>query len=172
MEQVKTKLRDKIKEFNFKVCLTAIFFLIFMVVAGTTYAAYHHEGERDSGNFLEVYYDKAGTKLDHCALCHSGGSYTSSTGKPATLGSCQWCHYTTDYGRQNANIEQTINSYGKDYKNNGRSASAISRIDLMDSDQDGSTNRDEILANSFPGNDNDIPSLKMAPSKVYTRIQL
>ncbi|MBF0388673.1 MAG: hypothetical protein HQK71_01070 [Desulfamplus sp.] len=172
MEQVKTKLRDKIKEFNFKVCLTAIFFLIFMVVAGTTYAAYHHEGERDSGNFLEVYYDKAGTKLDHCALCHSGGSYTSSTGKPATLGSCQWCHYTTDYGKQNANIEQTINSYGKDYKNNGRSASAISRIDLMDSDQDGSTNRDEILANSFPGNDKDIPSLKMAPSKVYTRIQL
>ncbi len=169
MQQKKTALKPTL----FKSLVTAIFFLIFtMIATNSSDAAYHHEGERDSGNFLQIYYDKAGTKLDHCGLCHTGGSYTSSTGKPATLGSCQWCHYTTDYGRQNDKIEQTINTYGKAYKNNGRNADAITRIDSLDSDGDNSTNRDEILANSFPGNDKDTPSLTMASSKIYTKSQL
>lgn len=154
--------------------LTALFVFLLLTL-GTSlnvFAAYHHEGEYDTAKFLAAYPDKAGSKLDHCALCHSGGSYINSTGKSVTMGSCQWCHYTTDYGRQNNNIDQTMNPYGKAYKDNGRSESAISRIDDMDSDGDSSTNKDEILANSFPGNDKDTPFLTMAPYKVYTKSEL
>ncbi len=32
------------------------------------WCAYHHEGEKDAEKFLTVYPNKAGTKLDHCAL--------------------------------------------------------------------------------------------------------
>ncbi len=164
--------KESFKDLHFKGFIATTIFLFSMIVAVTVFAAYHHEGERDSGNFLEVYYDKAGSKLDHCGLCHSGGSYTNSSGQSVTMGSCQWCHYVTDYGRQNSNIDQTMNSYGKAYKDNGRSAAAISRIDLFDSDGDNSINRDEILANSFPGNEKDTPFLTMAPSKVYSKAQL
>lgn len=146
----------------------------FLLLIGTTsvYGAYHHEGEHDSVNFLTAYPDKAGTKLDHCALCHSGGSYTKSTGQEVALGSCQWCHHITDYGRDNGNIDQTINSYGKAYQDNGRNQSAISRIDAGDSDEDGFTNQEEITAGTFPGNADDTPELKMAPSKIYTKSDL
>lgn len=152
--------------------LAIVFSFLLIMGVNSAHAAYHHEGEHDAGNFLGVYPDKAGSKLDHCALCHSGGSYTKSSGKEVSLGSCQWCHYTTDYGRNNGNIEQTINSYGKAYHDNGRNQSAVSRIDAMDSDNDGSTNQEEILANSFPGNAQDTPFLNMAPSKIYTRSDL
>jgi len=90
--------------------LAILFSLIFFLVTGATgYAAYHHEGENDANNFLTAYPDKAGTKLDHCALCHSGGSYTKSSGKEVSLGSCQWCHYTTSYGKENSNVDQCLN---------------------------------------------------------------
>ncbi len=172
MQRIKRTLNNIVQTTHLKHLFAITLFSIFIMSGVIAYAAYHHEGERDSGSFLEVYYDKAGTKLDHCALCHSGGSYTNSSGQSVTMGSCQWCHYVTDYGRQNGNIDQTINNYGKAYKDNGRNASAISRIDNLDSDGDNSTNRDEILANSFPGNANDTPALKMAPSKVYSKNQL
>ena len=67
---------------------TNAFFMavVFCCIAGTALvasAAYHHAGsaDTDAGNFLRVYPDKAGTKLDNCATCHGGGVYTSSSGK-------------------------------------------------------------------------------------------
>ncbi len=36
---------------------------------------YHHGGESDSPKFLAVYPDKAGSKLDSCSSCHTGGLY-------------------------------------------------------------------------------------------------
>ena len=55
---------------------------IFMVMltVSLVLSAYHHEGEYDSQRFVAQYPDKAGTKLDHCALCHTGGKYEK---KPA-----------------------------------------------------------------------------------------
>ena len=53
-----------------------IFLILLAVVAllvtgpGSGWSAYHHEGEDDSAKFLSVYPEKAGSKLDHCALCH------------------------------------------------------------------------------------------------------
>jgi hypothetical protein len=144
--------------------------LFSLLPAATAFAAYHHEGERDANKFLSVYPEKAGSKLDHCALCHSGGAYESK-GSLVSLGSCQWCHYSYGYDGS-GNIEDTMNAYGKDYKAFGRNADAVRAIETLDSDEDGYTNLEEITANSFPGNAGDDPSLQSAPYRVYTRRQL
>jgi hypothetical protein len=144
---------------------------IIAVSASLVEAAYHHEGERDSEKFLAAYPDKAGTKLDHCALCHSGGQYESRPGRWVTLGSCQWCHYT--YGYDGAGeISESMNDYGKAYKAAGRNAEAISAIDDDDSDGDGYSNEDEIQANRYPGDPDDDPSKVPAPYRIYTKAQL
>jgi hypothetical protein len=133
-------------------------------------AAYHHMGEMDSPNFLSAYPDKAGTKLDNCALCHRGGTYVSG-GKPTTLGSCQWCHYKYGYDAS-GNIDDTLNQYGKDYRDHGRNTAAFGAIDFMDSDGDGYPNKAEVDATTYPGDGNDDPSKIPAPAAVYTKAQL
>lgn len=141
-----------------------------ILTAATAFAAYHHEGEKDADKFLTAYPAAAGTKLDHCALCHSGGEYENK-GKMVSLGSCQWCHYS--YGYDGAgDIETTINAYGADYKTNGRNATAVSAINPLDSDGDGYANEAEIAAGTFPGNAEDHPGLTVAPHRIYTRAQL
>ena len=129
------------------ILMGVLFLIVVMVSPG--FAAYHHEGENDSDKFISVYPDKAGTKLDHCALCHSGGQYTNSKGKLVSLGSCQWCHYSYGYdGLAGGSILDTLNTYGKNYHGNGRNAVAISNIENLDSDADGYTNIQEINANT------------------------
>lgn len=145
--------------------------LLVILTATAVYSAYHHEGEMDSPNFLAVYPDKAGTKLDHCALCHAGGKYESKPGKWVTLGSCQWCHYSYGYDAS-GDIQDTLNDYGKDYLNNGRSQAALLAIEALDSDGDGYTNIEEINAERYPGNADDDPGKVPAPSKVYTKADL
>lgn len=150
-----------------------LFFALSIIVASAViaFAAYHHEGERDAEKFLTAYPDAAGTKLDHCALCHSGGQYENKKGEMVALGSCLWCHDT--YGYDGAGeIEDTINVYGTDYKAAGRNATAVTSINTLDSDGDGYTNGEEIAAGTFPGNPDDYPGLTPAPSKVYTKSQL
>ena len=145
--------------------------VVLILSAAIAMAAYHHEGEKDAQKFLEAYADKAGTKLDNCNLCHSGGSYMNSKGKEVQLGSCQWCHQT--YGYDGAgSIQDTMNAYGVAYKENGRNAQAVAAIDDTDSDNDGYTNAQEIAANAMPGSADDYPGLKEAPYRVYTRAQL
>jgi hypothetical protein len=146
--------------------------LILCLVATAAWGAYHHEGEQDAAKFLEVYPDKAGSKLDHCALCHTGGSYHDDyKDRDVVLGSCQWCHYKYGYD-ESGNIVDTLNPYGLAYLTAGRDAEAITAIDSLDSDADGYTNAVEIAANRFPGNDADDPSKTVAPAHVYTKAQL
>jgi hypothetical protein len=150
--------------------LMSVLFLI-MVIASPGFAAYHHEGENDSDKFISVYPDKAGTKLDHCALCHSGGQYTNNKGKLVSLGSCQWCHYSYGYDAS-GNILSTMNAYGKAYHDNGRNVAAIRAIENIDSDEDGYSNIQEIDAARYPGNDADDPGKITAPFRIYTKAQL
>jgi len=137
------------------------------------YAAYNHEGDKDSANFREAYPGQVGTKLDSCTLCHAGGSYQSGK-KTVTLGSCQWCHYKTDYGANSseANLLATLNSYGLAYKdkwqNLGRTAEALRAIKDLDSDGDGYANLIEISAGTYPGDATDDPSKVPAPSRVFS----
>lgn len=150
------------------VLLVGCVFILFSLNIG--FSAYHHMGEIDSGIFLSVYPNKAGTKLDSCTLCHSGGSYTSD-GKTTTLGSCQWCHYKYGYDAS-GNIDDTLNSYGMAYRNAGRNVAAVQAIDNLDSDGDGYLNKVEIAAIRYPGDPNDDPNKVPAPYQVYTRKEL
>lgn len=143
--------------------MTAVSFFVF---AFAGYAAYHHMGEDDTGNFLSVYPDKAGTKLDNCSLCHSGGV----KGK-IEMGSCQWCHYKYGYDAS-GEIKDTLNPYGKAYMTGGSSAAAVGAIASLDSDGDGYSNEEEIAANRYPGDAKDDPTKIVAPSRVYTIEQL
>ncbi|HTZ41156.1 MAG TPA: GEGP motif-containing diheme protein [Syntrophales bacterium] len=142
--------------------------MCFFALSG--YGAYPHEGDIDSAVLLAAFPKTAGTKLDSCTVCHRSGSYVSE-GKTTTLGSCQWCHYRTDYGKS-GNIRDTLNSYGLDYLNNGRDAKAIKAIQGLDSDGDGYSNGREIAALRYPGDPKDDPTKVAAPSKVFTRGQL
>jgi hypothetical protein len=147
--------------------------LLGVLILGLTsggFAAYHHMGEMDSGIFLGAYAEKAGTKLDSCTLCHSGGSYVQN-GKTVTLGSCQWCHYKYGYDAS-GEIEDTLNSYGKAYNTNGRSLSALKSIENLDSDGDGYSNKIEIDALRFPGDASDDPNKVPAPYQVFSRADL
>lgn len=146
--------------------ITGLISLSLILTWTLAYAAYHHEGEADADKFLTAYPAKAGTKLDNCSLCHSGGN----TGK-SDVGSCQWCHYS--YGYDGAgDIETTINSYGAAYKTAGRNAAAVTAINGDDSDGDGHSNAEEIAANTYPGNSEDYPGLVTAPYRIYTLDQL
>jgi hypothetical protein len=151
--------------------LSSVFFLLIFSWCSVGFSAYHHEGEKDAGKFLTAYPVKAGTKLDNCALCHKGGEYLDSKSKPVELGSCQWCHRT--YGYDGAgDIQETMNEYGKAYKNAGRTAEAAISLNSQDSDGDGYDNSTEINADNFPGNAGDHPGLTVAPYRIYTREQL
>ena len=138
------------------------------------FSAYHHEGEADANVFLEKYPAAAGTKLDHCALCHTGGETGGDRSK--TYGSCQWCHYKTDYGAEpgdaNENIMATINPFGLAYYNNGSDADALEAIEKLDSDGDEESNLTEINALTFPGDADDDSTKTPAPFRVYTKAQL
>ncbi|MBN1626137.1 MAG: hypothetical protein JW944_06390 [Deltaproteobacteria bacterium] len=128
-------------------------------------------GEKDSPEFLKAYPDKQNTKLDSCALCHTGGEYKNANNTAVNMGSCQWCHYRYGYEGK-GDIKATLNPYGIDYLNGGRNSDAVKSIALKDSDGDGHNNQSEIDAVSFPGNKEDDPLKKTAPSRIYTRAQL
>jgi len=147
------------------------FFIIGMVLATWfLVAAYHHRGERDSGHFLKAFPEKAGGKLDHCALCHGGGQLEKN-GAQVALGSCQWCHFRYGYDHKGP-LAETLNAYGRDYLAAGRDGAAIAAIAGKDSDGDGFSNSDEIAADRFPGSASDDPEKTAAPMRIYTRAQL
>lgn len=129
--------------------------------------------EQDSDKFLQIYPDKANTKLDSCALCHSGGSYEKypDSGQFIKMGSCQWCHYKYGYDAS-GNIVETLNSYGKDFFLNGRNSNAVKNIEALDSDSDGFSNLEEINALRHPGDALDDPEKIVAPYRVYSKDEL
>jgi hypothetical protein len=109
-----------------KLVFMAVVLGLVLFTAHWSLAAYNRAGDTDSNIFRTEYPNTVGTKLDSCTTCHSGGSYTSG-GKTTTLGSCQWCHYVTNYGADlsDATLFQTLNPYGLAYKNHGRNAGAL-----------------------------------------------
>ena len=145
------------------------FFIVLAAIASVASAAYQHAGdaEKDAKYFLNVYPDKAGTKLDNCVLCHSGG-----TKGPITYDTCRWCHYKYGYTAPHGDITATLNSYGKDYSANGRSEAALKAIESLDSDGDSYSNITEIKAIRYPGEKNDDPTKVVASFRIYNKAQL
>ncbi len=155
-----------------KKILTIIMGIIFISLsASAVFSGYHHMGEKDLPQFLQAFPDKGNTKLDSCALCHTGGQYEKRPGVFVSMGSCQWCHYRYGYDGK-GDISDTLNPYGKDYLANGRDAASVIAINPKDSDGDGYTNEAEIASVRFPGNKEDDPAKKVATSVVYTSQQL
>ncbi len=138
------------------------------MVAPAAWGAYHHGGDTDSVVFATVYPHTQATKLDSCALCHTGGEYEQKPGKWVTLGSCQWCHYSYGYDGT-GDIDATLNAYGRDFRDNGQDGAALLAIEGLDSDGDGYGNGDEIAAIRFPGDAGDDPAKVPAPYRVYSR---
>ena len=147
--------------------------IIVLSIGTRAFTAYNHYGDIDSANFRAAYPNEVGTKLDSCTLCHSGGSYVSG-GKTTTLGSCQWCHYVTNYGTDSseATLLKTLNSYGLAYNSGGRNMAALLAISPLDSDDDGYANEDEISAETYPGDKGDDPDNVPAPSIVLSLEEL
>lgn len=136
------------------------------------YGAYHHGGDTDSETVLEVFPEVKGTKLDSCALCHTGGSYQNAKGRWISMGSCQWCHYESGYDEEYPNFHATLNSYGEAFNYAGKDKAALNAIRSEDADGDGFSNEEEMAALRFPGDENDDPTKVTAPYRVYTRAQL
>jgi hypothetical protein len=154
-----------------KILFVSVGMLVLFFSVSLCLSSYHHMGEKDSAEFLKVYPGKKDTKLDSCALCHSGGQYKSASGAMTSMGSCQWCHYKYGYDGK-GDIKETLNPYGRDYLTNGRNARSISLVASGDSDVDGYKNEDEINATRFPGSSEDDPTKKAAPFRVYTLDEL
>ncbi|MDY6972121.1 MAG: GEGP motif-containing diheme protein [Thermodesulfobacteriota bacterium] len=140
-----------------------------MILCLTAIAAYWHKWETDTPEFLEAYSSCEGTKLDSCALCHTGGEYEKNPGEWVAVGSCQWCHREEIYGYDgtgDANL--TMSSYGRDYRDYGRNEGAFPLIEDLDSDGDGYTNKQEIDSLHYPGDPNDDPTKVAAPRITYS----
>ncbi len=84
------------------------------------------------------------------------------------LNSCSLCH---------TSVIPNLNPYGQAYKSNGRSIAALSAIESLDSDSDGFTNIQEIMALTFPGDPSDLPkpntstpTVTVGPTATSTRV--
>jgi hypothetical protein len=135
---------------------------VFLGMGSAAFGAYHHMDEKDAPKFLQTYPDKTGTKLDDCALCHAGNTYTTKSGTVVTESVCQYCH--AEYGYDGSgDITKTLNPYGAAYMAAGRSIAAFAAIEGLDSDNDTYSNITEINAIRYPGDALDTPAKVPAP---------
>lgn len=141
------------------------------VWSGPALGAYHHLDEQDAPKFLQAYPDKAGTKLDDCALCHAGNTYTTKSGFVVTESACQYCHKTYGYDGS-GDIAKTLNPYGAAYNAAGRSVAACASIESLDSDNDTYSNITEINALRYPGDALDTPAKVAAPHIILSLEEL
>ncbi len=126
-----------------------------------------HATDTDINNFIQVYPHAAGTRLDDCQTCHKGGDVTDDEQETVTANPCDYCHYIIHppegWTGLPASFGQTLNPYGTDYDNNGRSSRALFTISGLDSDGDGYINSDEIADLRYPGDQNSNPGLELCP---------
>ncbi|MBM4309603.1 MAG: carboxypeptidase regulatory-like domain-containing protein [Deltaproteobacteria bacterium] len=143
----------------------------FALFSGTAFGAYHHMDEQDAPKFLKAYPDKAGTKLDDCASCHKGNTYTTKSGAVVTESACQYCH--KEYGYDGSgDIAKTLNPFGADYNTAGRNVAALEAIEGLDSDNDTYSNITEINAIRYPGDKLDTPAKVPAPHIILSLDEL
>lgn len=128
-----------------------------------------HANDQDMNDLVAVYPGIAGTRLDDCHLCHTGGEVTSG-GKTRTKNACDFCHYLPfpdeEATGQPATYEQTLNPYGLDYKKAGRNKDALRSIGETDSDEDDFSNAEEIGDGKYPGDANSKPGQQTALMRI------
>jgi hypothetical protein len=126
-----------------------------------------HEGDTDSNNLVAVYPSIVGTRLDDCQTCHVG---RIEDGKLAGS-SCDRCHELVLHGG-GGTARETLNAFGLDYLEAGRSRDAIERIKRRDSDGDGHSNDAELGAGRYPGSQRSMPGQVVATLRTVTVEQL
>lgn len=127
-----------------------------------------HENDVDINNLCRVNNWIVGTKLDDCSTCHTG----EMEGGIQVGNSCDYCHELIVEGSGGHTYFETLNPYGENYMAAGRTIDAIGAIANMDSDQDGYSNRDEMLAIRYPGYDHSKPGQAEAATIVLSKEQL
>jgi hypothetical protein len=126
-----------------------------------------HENDRDIQNFIGQYPKAAGTRLDDCQTCHRSG--IPGTDPAREFSPCGYCHllqypnarYKTGVPKS---YDDTLNSYGRTYKQRGRTSQALSAIADLDSDGDEYSNSEEIAALRYPGDTASKPRQPLAPA--------
>ena len=139
-----------------------------------------HENDLDANNFVSVYPNTLGTRLDDCQTCHKGGtfSYESYDGiKTAFKNSCDFCHLiihpSEDFiEAQPITYAETLNPYGAAYMAAGRTRDALKSIAADDSDSDSFPNKEEIADLKYPGDPASQPGQEVAPMITFTKAQL
>ncbi|MCJ7626897.1 MAG: hypothetical protein MUO50_00790 [Longimicrobiales bacterium] len=116
-----------------------------------------HEDDTDANNLVGSYPFLVGTRLDDCQTCHSG---TIEDGRPAGS-SCDNCHNLILHGTGPDALE-TLNEFGRAYRLAGRSERALEGIAEIDSDGDGFSNLEELLAGRHAGNALSMPGQAVA----------
>ncbi len=145
-----------------------------------------HASDRDINNFVQVYPETVGTRLDDCQTCHAGGEITITENKTTETewkNACDYCHFIpyppephsvsgeTVEGHPE-NYWETLNAYGKDYRMNGRDKAALRDIGVLDSDTDGYTNNEEIADIRYPGDDSSQPGQPLCSMRTVTISEL
>jgi len=111
-----------------------------------------HETERDGDRLAAVYPSLVGTRLDDCQTCHSG----RIDGGRLVASSCDFCHDLLLF-EEGHSVGETLNGFGRDYLAAGRNAEALEGIREYDSDGDGFSNHEELLAGRYPGSQRSVP---------------
>ncbi|MBN1410417.1 MAG: hypothetical protein JW969_06200 [Spirochaetales bacterium] len=129
-----------------------------------------HESDMDANNFVRAFPSALGSRLDNCQTCHKGAAVVTSSGKGMTIDNpCSYCHirvfespddYSSGYP---VTFEDTLNGFGLDYKDAGRTRQAMESIKDTDSDSDGYSNIEEINELRFPGDNGSMPGQPIAP---------
>lgn len=146
------------------------------VVSSRSYRG--HENDLDVTNFVNVYPDAVGTRLDDCQTCHRGGTFTEAdSGSRTSKSPCDFCHLIIHPAEglvelQPRSYRETLNDYGLAYVDAGRSRAALREIEGEDSDGDGSTNGDEIARGRYPGDPASRPDQEVAPLRLFTAEEL
>jgi hypothetical protein len=134
-----------------------------------------HENDADMKGFIRRYPKAAGTRLDDCQTCHRGGIKGTDTEREYSP--CGYCHllefpnprYATGVPKSAAD---TLNAYGRDYRNAGRTLEAFRAIDGRDSDGDGAANAIEIADLRNPGDPSSRPGLPQAATIVFGWVEI
>ncbi|MDF2571150.1 MAG: hypothetical protein K0R55_2754 [Sporomusa sp.] len=146
---------------SFAPMIIILLFLSFPVMAA--YKAHHND--KDTAKILQAYPQAKDSKVDNCYVCHTGGKVEKKY-----VDACDYCHavYGFKAPHPEGAIQKTLNPFGAAYNKAGRSIEAFATIASLDSDQDGFSNHEEIALGHLPGEANDNPSVKAAPSVVYS----
>jgi hypothetical protein len=146
---------------------------------GSVYTSRAYKGHAsfaDSNNFVAVYPQAVGTRLDDCQTCHASGTVKDAGDKNVLANPCTYCHYVIHppegWSNLPTNYGDTLNPYGVAYHNAGRTQAALLSIDKQDSDADGYTNGSEIKDLRYPGDAGSHPGLPLCSVLQVTKKQL